>query len=275
MASETPASPVPAVPADPAEPVDTPTGPGTEPGSPAWWQARYAERARRRPRRGGLTLERITAAALELADREGTDALTMRRLGEVLQVRHTSLYRHVASREELLIETVDHVLGEIRLPVLGGDWRSALEAGAREFRRVLLAHPAVVPLLTAGQLLGPNALRAREHALAQLLAQGWPPRTAVHVYLTVTHFVIGSAVLDAGGAARTPAQRAAMTDLFASLSPRTHPVVHRNAELLNSLDSDEEFGFGLATLLHGMGRLHDAHGAHGAHRTHDEKEDGT
>ncbi|WP_329201052.1 MULTISPECIES: TetR/AcrR family transcriptional regulator [unclassified Streptomyces] len=228
----------------------------TPPGSPAWWQARYAERARRRPREGGLTLARITAAALEIVDRDGTDALTMRHLGDHLQVRHTSLYRHVASREELLIETVDHVLGEIRLPALDGDWRTTVEHGAREFRRVLARHPAIVPLLTAGQLLGPNALRAREHALGRLLAQGWRARTAVHVYLTVTHFVIGAAALDAGGAARTPDQRAAMTDLFTSLPPHTHPVVHGNAELLNSLDSDEEFEFGLRTLIHGLSLLY-------------------
>ncbi|MFI1396166.1 TetR/AcrR family transcriptional regulator [Streptomyces sp. NPDC020681] len=231
-----------------------------EPGSPAWWQARYAERDRRRPRQGGLTLDRITAGALELADREGLEALTMRRLGDHLQVRHTSLYRHIASREELLIETVDHMLGEIRLPSLDGDWRAGLEQGAWEFRRVLAAHPAVVPLLTTGQLLGPNALRAREHALGQLLAHGWAPRSAVHVYLTVTHFVIGAAVLDSGGAARTAGQRAAMAELFASLSPSTHPVVHRHAELLNSLDPETEFEFGLRTLLHGLGHL----GAEGA-----------
>ncbi|MFJ6793672.1 TetR/AcrR family transcriptional regulator [Streptomyces sp. NPDC091268] len=227
-----------------------------EPGSALWWQERYAERSRRRPRPGGLTLDRITAAALELIDRDGTESLSMRALGDHLEVRHTSLYRHVASREELLIETVDHMLGEIRLPTPEGHWRAGLEAGAREFRRVLAAHPAVVPLLTTGQLLGPHALRAREHALGQLLGQGWRPRTAVHVYLTLTHFVIGAAVLDAGGAARTPSQRAAMTGLFASLSPRTHPFVHRNAELLNSLDGDEEFEFGLGALLGGLEPLH-------------------
>ncbi|GAA3117731.1 hypothetical protein GCM10020254_75750 [Streptomyces goshikiensis] len=103
-----------------AQPDARPVAVPAEPGSPAWWQARYAERERRRPRQGGLTLDRITAGALELADREGLEALTMRRLGEHLQVRHTSLYRHVASREELLIETVDHMLGEIRLPSLDG-----------------------------------------------------------------------------------------------------------------------------------------------------------
>ncbi|MFI8294129.1 TetR/AcrR family transcriptional regulator C-terminal domain-containing protein [Streptomyces sp. NPDC085614] len=231
-------------------------GPAPEPGSPAWWQARYAERDRRRPRAGGLTLARITAGALELADRDGLDALTMRSLGEHLQVRHTSLYRHVASREELLIETVDHMLGEIRLPSLTAGWQAGLEEGAREFRRVLGAHPALVPALTGGQLLGPHALRAREHALGQLLDQGWAPCTAVHVYLTVTHFVIGSAVLDSGGAARTGPQRAAMTELFANLSPVTHPVVRRHADLLNAPDGVDEFTFGLRVLIAGLGGLH-------------------
>ncbi|MFB6615041.1 TetR/AcrR family transcriptional regulator C-terminal domain-containing protein [Streptomyces sp. NPDC085524] len=232
-------------------------GPGpADPGSASWWQARYAERDRRRPRAGGLTLDRIAAAALELADRDGLEALTMRSLGEHLQVRHTSLYRHVASREELLIETVDHMLGEIRLPSLDGDWRVGVEQGAREFRRVLTAHPALVPALTSGQLLGPNALRAREHALGQLLTAGWAPRTAVHVYLTVTHFVIGSAVLDTGGAARTGPQRAAMSALFAGLPPQTHPVVRRHADLLNSPDGLDEFAFGLRVLLSGLGHLY-------------------
>lgn len=144
------------------------------------------------------------------------------------------------------------MLGEIRLPSLDGDWRAGLEAGAREFRRVLAAHPAVVPLLTAGQLLGPNALRAREHALAELLAHGWAPRPAVHVYLTVTHFVIGAAVLDSAGCG--PHRRTARRDGRAVRLPlpRTHPVVHRHAELLNSLDPQAEFDFGLRTLLHGL-----------------------
>ncbi|MEV7182556.1 TetR/AcrR family transcriptional regulator C-terminal domain-containing protein [Kitasatospora sp. NPDC093679] len=227
------------------------TGPAA-PGSAAWWRQRYGERARRRPRAGGLTLAAITAAALEIADGEGLDALTMRRLADRLGTRHTSLYRHVASREELLVELVDHVLAEVRLPEGTADWRSALAAGARGFRGVLLGHPAVAPLFVAGQLLGPNALRAREHALGVLISTGWEPATAVHVYLTVMHFVIGSAQMDAGGAARTAAERAAMAELFAALPESTHPVVRRHAELLNAPDSDQEFDFGLTALLDGV-----------------------
>ena len=152
------------------------------------------------------------AAALDLLDREGLDALTMRRLADELSTTHTSLYRHVASRHELLVELVDHVLGGMRPPPgddgeskrdSGGDWRAQAEWSAREFRRVLLEHPALVPLLTAGQLLGPNAMRGRDRGVRSLLAAGAGGELAVHAYLLVAHYVIGTALLDTGGAART------------------------------------------------------------------------
>jgi hypothetical protein len=98
------------------------------PGSAAWWRRRYAERAGRRPRPGGLTLEAITDAALEIADRDGLEALTMRRLADRMGVRHTSLYRHVASREELLVELADRVLAEVELPPEDPDWQAAVPA---------------------------------------------------------------------------------------------------------------------------------------------------
>jgi AcrR family transcriptional regulator len=72
------------------------------------------------------------AAALAAADRDGLDALTMRRLADELGTAHTSLYRHVASRDERLVELVDHVLGEVTPPPGGLDWRFQLEWLARK-----------------------------------------------------------------------------------------------------------------------------------------------
>ncbi|MFD9096998.1 TetR/AcrR family transcriptional regulator [Streptomyces collinus] len=237
-----------------------PPGTGSPPdvGSPAWWSARYAARARRRSRPEGLSLEAIMRAALRIADEEGLDALTMRTVAERLDVRHTSLYRHVPSREALLVELVDHMLGEITLPEPGPDWRAGTEAGAREYRRVLLAHRALVPLLTRGQLLGPHALMARERGLRLLTAAGWPPDSAVRIYLTVTHYVVGAVVLDTGGAARTPAQRAAMSDLFAALPAGRHPLVTAHSALLGGPDGDDEFDFGLRCLLDGIAATREA-----------------
>ncbi|MFI9810472.1 TetR/AcrR family transcriptional regulator C-terminal domain-containing protein [Streptomyces sp. NPDC052301] len=220
-------------------------------GSAAWWRERYAARERQRPRAGGLELRRITQAALEVVDAEGLAALTMRRVAQEMGVRHTSLYRHVASRDELLVELLDHVLGAVEPPETGHGWRADLEQVAREFRRVLLAHPAIVPLLTMGQLLGPNALRGREIGLGLLVRAGWTPSRAVRIYLTVAHFVIGTALLDTGGAARGTEERTAMRDLFAGLPQ--YPLVRELAEPLNLPDGDQEFRFGLTALLNGIG----------------------
>ncbi|MFJ9821509.1 TetR/AcrR family transcriptional regulator [Streptomyces sp. NPDC101151] len=237
-----------------------PTGaPVPEVGSAAWWQTRYAAQARRRARPEGLTLDAIMDASLSIADDEGLDALTMRAVAERMKVRHTSLYRHVPSREALLVELVDHMLGEISLPGSGADWRTGTEAGAHEYRRVLLAHRALVPLLTRGQLLGPNALRAREQGLRLLTEAGWPPEGAVRIYLTVTHYVVGAVVLDTGGAARTARQRAAMTDLFASLQAGRHPLVTAHSALLGGPDGDAEFDFGLRCLLDGIAGTWEGH----------------
>ena len=233
-----------ASPTTPAWPVQQPV-----PGSAAWWHQRYTVEVRRRPRADGLSLDRIMAAALDLLDRDGLDALTMRRLADELSTTHTSLYRHVASRHELLVELVDHVLGGMRPPPGsdsdhdgegiggdngGGDWRAQAEWSAREFRRVLLDHPALVPLLTAGQLLGPNAMRGRDRGVRSLLAAGAGGELAVHAYLLVAHYVIGTALLDTGGAARTGRERTAMTQLFKALPAETYPTVLAHAELLNA-----------------------------------------
>ncbi|WP_435278928.1 TetR/AcrR family transcriptional regulator [Streptomyces sp. 1222.5] len=230
-------------------------------GSAAWWGARYAVRERQRSRAGGITLGAIMDASLRIADEQGLHALTMRAVGERMGLRHTSLYRHVPSREALLVELVDHMLGEIALPDSGSaaDWRAQTAAGAREYRRVLLAHRALVPLLTRGQLLGPCALRAREHGLRLLTEAGWSAQSAVRIYLTVTHYVVGAVLLDTGGAARTPGERAAMTGLFTSLPARTHPLVTAHAALLNGVDGDGEFDFGLRCLLDGIAGTRESH----------------
>ena len=224
-------------------------------GSAEWWALRYrADTRRRRPRPDGLSVARIMEAALAIVDSDGLDALTMRRVADELGTTHTSLYRHVASRDELLVELVDHVLGEIRSHPPGPRWRGQVEWYAREFRRVLLTHRGLVPLLTAGQLLGPHAMGARDTGIAILLEEGATPEVAVHSYLMMAHFVIGSALLDTAGAARTAAQRAAMARLFAAMPLDDYPVVRENAEILNAPDGDAEFDFGLDILLDGIER---------------------
>lgn len=227
---------------------------GHRPGSASWWQGWHAGRARpRRPRPDGLTLERVLAGALAVVDAEGLDALTMRRLAEELGCAHTSLYRHVAGREELLVLVVDSVLGELGFDDVDvTDPRRLAELLLHRYRTLLLAHPALAPVFTRGQLLGPNALRAREVGLRLLMDAGASPELAAEAYLTLTHHVIGSAVLEAGGAARTASERAAMAELFAELDPDEHPTLVALGETISTVEPEREFAFGLRVLVDGI-----------------------
>lgn len=222
-----------------------------EPGSADWWALRYARPARQ-ARPGALSLEKMLAGALEIVDGAGLEALTMRRLARHLGTAHTSLYRHVASRDELLVLLLDHVVGFVRIPPGAVGWRARGEGHARAFRQTMLEHPRIVPLLAGGQLLGPNAMRGREYGVTTLLLEGAPPEIAVQAYLLVAHYTIGSLLLETGAAARTAEQREGMARLFAHLPETEFPTVRVQADWINTPDSDAEYDFGLATILDGV-----------------------
>jgi len=172
-------------------------------GSAEWWAEWGARCAGRRPRADGLTSDRLIAAALALIDSKGLDALTVRRLAAELSTGSASLYRHVASREELLVLLVDHVLGAIVLPNATLPGRSRVERLAAELRRVLIAHPNLLPALAASPLLGPNATRGAEFGLASMLDAGYGPGPATAGYLAMIDYILGTVYFDTSRAGRT------------------------------------------------------------------------
>ncbi|CAN5606539.1 TetR/AcrR family transcriptional regulator [soil metagenome] len=168
----------------------------TIPGSPLWWLAHQDRQSRRKPRADGLTVERIVLAALAVVDHEGLEALTVRRLAEHLGTGSASLYRHVASRDELLVLLVDHVLGDVVLADEALTGRDQVAWLAGELRRVLMDHPNLVPALSTAPLLGPNALRGTDGALRYLLSAGYPVGVAVPAYLALIDYVLGTVFFD-------------------------------------------------------------------------------
>lgn len=208
----------------------------TEPGSAAWWEAHAQRLERRRPRAGGLTVERIVDEALALVDREGIDSLTVRRLAERLGTSSATLYRHVASVEELRVLVTDRVLGEIELPDDARPARERVLHLAAELRRVLREHPDVVPALRAGPLLGPNAMRGAERGFTDLLATGVPAEVAIPGYLAMIDFVLGSVFFDSCGAAARHRTRGQLS----AIAPT------------DGITSDSVFSFAAETFLDGL-----------------------
>ena len=236
-----------------------PSNPGNRPlrpGSPEWWLRREADATRRRPRADGLSVHQITAAAVELVDNHGAEALTMRRLAEHLGTAPSSLYRHVASREEVLALIVDAVLGGlVTTEAPAGDWQATLRSSAQCFRRRLLAHRNVVPLIAEAQMLGPNAMQQRESALRALIDAGFDPVIAVRSHLAIVHFTVANVQLSLREAASLRERRGPLRQLFANQDPDALPTVVRYADALAEHNSDAEFDFGLDALLDGTGKL--------------------
>ena len=117
----------------------------------------------------------ITAAAIELADGEGLDALSMRRLAATLGTGAASLYRYVATREDLLDLMTDTTAAEFDLPAASGDWLADLLELARQARGVMRRHPWLPALVIARPVLGPHGAGALEYVLDVLADHPAPP----------------------------------------------------------------------------------------------------
>ncbi|MQA11262.1 MAG: TetR family transcriptional regulator [Pseudonocardiaceae bacterium] len=227
---------------------------GAAPGSARWWGDRYHQRAR--ARRGALTIDKICETALAILDRDGLRELTMRRLADELGTGPASLYRHVASREELLAEVVDRVLGELPAPDENLGWRDAIERLARDLRRALLAHRSVVLVVADSPLLGPNAMRIRELFWRAMDRDGCDPRFVVQTYFTVVHFVVCSALFSANAARRGEVwdgrASSGLGELLDVLPARSYPTVLKFSDYGDKPDPEYDFNFGLRALLDGL-----------------------
>lgn len=139
-----------------------------------------------------LSHESVARAAVAVADADGLDAVTMRKVAGSLGVGTMSLYRYVASREELVDLMVDQVLGELAMPESAVGWRAVLTELARQTRALVRRHPWMA---TAGpgtrSALGPNALRWLEESLSRLDRPGLTIDQLLDMDATVRAFVVG------------------------------------------------------------------------------------
>lgn len=180
----------------------TETRQGTAPdGIPSVWTR--PQRARRET--PALSRDQIVAEAIALLDAEGYEALSMRKLGARLNAGATSLYTHVANKEELLELVVDEIFGEVHSLETAdpAQWRTAVLDFGRDVRAVMLRHPWVGVVLSSAGLafLGPHLMRLTEQALALLESAGFDDDTADRVTNTVFTYIIGATSTEAAALA--------------------------------------------------------------------------
>ncbi|HEY7429863.1 MAG TPA: TetR/AcrR family transcriptional regulator [Streptosporangiaceae bacterium] len=207
----------------------------------------------------------LAAAGVRVADAEGLDAVTMRRVAAELGTGTTSLYRYVPSKEDLLDLMADAVLAEDDPPGRTGDWRADLAIVAHCMRGRMLRHPWLAALSALRPSLGPNGLRWLEFTLAAVDGRGLTADDMIIATGTVTTFVLGSVVTElaerrtASSLAQWRAAQGAYGDSI--IAGGQYPVLARimiEASLPHR-DSPAEKGFteGLSRILDGLAPLLD------------------
>jgi len=215
-----------------------------------------SERPRHRGagQRAGLSRELVLAAARRIADAEGVDHLTMRRLAAELGVLPNALYTYVPDKEALLDALIDDLLADIEADAPAtGDWRDGLVRVMDSSRRLLLAHPQLVPVFLARPGLGPNAARLGEITFGLLRRGGLEGERAVEAFRALLIYSLGFAAFQARRLPEEAGARSARAEAaFASLPADSFPEMRRLARHLASPATDHQFHTGLRWLLDGI-----------------------
>ena len=207
-----------------------------------------------RPR---LTKERVLQAAVGLADEHGLGVLTMRRLGAELGVEAMSLYKHVASKDEILEGMVELVVGEIEIPQEGSDWKEAMGRRAISAREVLGRHSWAIGLFESRGSMGPNLMRYVDAILGNLRSAGFSIQSAVHAFWLLDCYVYGHVVQEANLPFGTSAETVVSEDrLPQPITPSEFPHLIEVGEhaLRSDYSVDSEFEFGLDLILDALER---------------------
>ena len=209
-------------------------------------------------RRPQLTRERVMAAAIELADRDGIESISMRKLAQGLGVEAMSLYTHVRSKNDLLDGMVDGVISQVPVSAEGADWKASLRRLALAARDVMRRHPWAPRMVEAQVAPGPAALNYINAVLGILRGGGFSVAQTHHALHILGSRLLGftQALFDDSGDLE-PGAAAALADALGASHPHVVEmalaVTHDGA--LGRCDDDAEFEFALDFILDGLARM--------------------
>ncbi|MGJ5895205.1 TetR/AcrR family transcriptional regulator C-terminal domain-containing protein [Streptomyces niveiscabiei] len=220
-------------------------------------------RPRREPDQPALSRGAIVCEAVAMLDAEGVEALSMRKLGARLNAGATSLYRHVATKDELMELAADEVFGEIAVPPADGDnWRGAVTDAAFSFRATILRHPWLASVLGQAGLayLGPNLMSRSESLAALFVRAGFPdPDNAISALLAYVTGMSGTEAAWLGTVARSGDTEA---EFVARLMPAAEEAAAGYTHLADGYRAPEgrgpeetreaKFRYGLDVVLDGL-----------------------
>ena len=209
-------------------------------------------------RRTQLTRERVVGAGIELADRDGIESISMRRLAQELGVEAMSLYTHVRNKDDLLDGMVDAVIGKIPTSADGADWKTSLRQMVLAARSIVLTHPWAPRLIESRTTPGPATMRYINTVIGLLREGGFTIAQAHHALHILGSRALGFTqdLFDDSGDLEPETAASLASELGAALpyvAEMALAVTHGGA--LGRCDDDIEFEFALDFILDGLDRL--------------------
>jgi AcrR family transcriptional regulator len=204
-----------------------------------------------------LNRDRVLEAAITLADEDGLEGLSMRRLGQRLGVEAMSLYNHVANKDDLLEGIVDRVAAEFERAPIDTDWRDAIRQAAISAHQALLRHPWACTLMLTSGGVSPGRLNYMEWILATCRRAGFSPAMTHHAYHALDSHIMGFTlwVVNFPAADKLSDQ---VASFLRDLAIGDYPYLAEHIEQHlrpSTVDGRSEFEFGLDLILDGLERL--------------------
>jgi AcrR family transcriptional regulator len=216
-----------------------------------------AARGTSAPRRAPLSKQQVLEAAVTLADRDGIDALSMRRLAQELGVEAMSLYTHVRNKDDLLDGIVEVVVGQVPIDPGGADWKASLRRTVLSARGVLLRHPWAPRVIATRTAPGPAMLRYFDSVIGILRGGGASIALTHHALHLLGSRVLGfTQDLFDDSEDISPEAAAILAGPYPHVAEMAVAVSHNGG--LGGCDDDVEFEFSLDVILDGLERLRSA-----------------
>jgi TetR/AcrR family transcriptional regulator, tetracycline repressor protein len=204
----------------------------------------------RAPRRTApLTRDEVLTAALDLAERDGVEALSMRKVAAAVGVEAMSLYNHVDGKDDVLDGLTGLFFTRIEIPAPTDDWRADVRALADAFRAAARRYPRVATLALTREAVSDAGVAATAAALAIFRRIGFAPDEAVQMLRTTMGFLIGTLLRELAFAPTFAAPADQVEARAAVLRASPYAVIAEAAEPLARLDFDREYRYGVDVMI--------------------------
>jgi AcrR family transcriptional regulator len=229
--------------------------------APPW---RPSSPRRTRPAKAPLTRDEIVAAGLRIVTAEGIAAVSMRRLAAEFDTGPSSLYAHVANKDELLKLMFDEICADVPIPVPDPErWQEQIRQIARDGYEAMVAHGDIARAALATIPIGPHAMRVSDAMLGVMVAGGLPPTIAGMALDRIFLYIVADAYessLFRERVGSTDAEMRAYFDVltqqlvtyYEDLPESEYPHLRKHARALVGGDGKRRFEFGLDMLVDGL-----------------------